>query len=94
MSISKIIMFEKYLTRITIIIFLLTVILSAIGCVKKIPTRESNRPSVFDGSISNALGCIFAPDKCDQIKDMSEQEKKKQEEEITKEYEEMDNGKL
>jgi hypothetical protein len=37
---------------------------------------------------------MFAPDKCDQIKDMSEKEKKKQEEEITKEYEEMDNGKL
>ena len=35
MSISKIIMFEKYLTRITIIIFLLTVLLSAIGCVCK-----------------------------------------------------------
>jgi len=67
-------------------IFLLLIVAS---CTVKQPTTEQQPQSmsVFNGSISKVLGCIFAPQECEKIK---QEEKIKQQKEITKELEELD----
>jgi hypothetical protein len=60
------------------------------SCTAKQPTVQSAPPSasIFDGSISRVLGCMFAPQECEKIK---EEESIKQQKEITKELEKLDN---
>ncbi len=66
-------------------IFLLLILVS---CTAKQPTAKTiPSVSVFDGSISRVLGCMFAPQECEKIK---EEESIKQQKEITQELEQLD----
>jgi len=75
-------------------IFLLLIVAS---CATKEPVVNKSEPSVsvFNGAVSNMLGCIFAPQECKQLKQKQIDEKphqtqKEYEQEITKELEELD----
>ena len=64
------------------------ILLILASCTAKQPTAQTTKPlSVFDGSISKVLGCIFAPQECEKIK---EEDSKQHQEEITKELDELD----
>ena len=78
--------FENLMTRLTVVLFLLIVLFSIIGCAgkKEAITKQQPNQDIYDGSIGRVLGCMFAPDSCPKIKN------KHQEEDITKEFEEMD----
>ena len=47
-------------------IFLLFILL--IGCANK-SIETNKKPSVYDGSISLAIACIFSPQDCDKAKE-------------------------
>ena len=63
--------FERYL-----ILFLLLILLGLSGCANKtnLATTPAEKPQVFTDSvgkmegIANALGCMFAPETCNQNK--------------------------
>ena len=59
------------------------------SCAAKENKIEKSVPSasIFDGSISKVLGCIFAPHECKKIE---KEESLKQQEQITKELDELD----
>jgi len=65
------------------------ILLILASCVAKETKLEKSTPSisVFDGSISKVLGCIFAPQECERI---DKEESLKQQEQITKELDELD----
>ena len=76
----------------------LILLLILASCATKDPVVEKSQPSisVFNGAISNMLGCIFVPQECEQIKQKQTQEKphqtqKEYQNQITKELEELDN---
>lgn len=47
-------------------IFLLFLLL--VSCANK-PIEKNNKPSVYDGSISLAIACIFSPQDCDKARE-------------------------
>ena len=55
-----------------IIILFLFVILIA-GCTNK-PTQTNKKISVYDGSMSLAIACIFSPKDCDKLQQEQEWE--------------------
>jgi hypothetical protein len=75
----------------------LILLLILASCTAKEPVVDKSEPSVsvFNGAVSNMLGCIFAPQECEQLKQKQTDEKphqtqKEYEQEITKELEELD----
>ena len=70
------------MTRITIILFAIVVLMAITGCADK-KKLVKPAPNIYDGSISKILGCMFAPASCSQ-------EKNNQEKQITKEFDELD----
>ncbi len=70
-----------------VIVVLLVVLLMAgmSGCASDTKKPKSIQPNVFDGSLSRMIGCIFAPQSCEDMK----QEEVSQEE-MTKEFEKLD----
>ena len=64
------------------------VLLILVSCTAKQPTAKTTPSiSVFDGSISRVLGCMFAPQECEKVE---EEESIKQQKEITQELEQLD----
>tara|TARA_B100001057_G_scaffold481223_1_gene554992 strand:+ start:2905 stop:3129 length:225 start_codon:yes stop_codon:yes gene_type:complete len=59
------------------------------SCAAKQPEVKTKPDaiSIFDGSMSRVLGCIFAPQECENIK---QEERLQQQREITRELEELD----
>ena len=58
------------------------------SCAKK-STTPATPVSVYDGSISKAIGCVFAPSECAKQQDQN-QKKIEEEKAIQKEWEEID----
>ena len=67
---------------IIIILLVMPLVAGLSGCAGNTKKAESTQPSVFDGSLSRMVGCIFAPESC---KDMKQEEMS--EEEMTEEFE-------
>ena len=73
----------------------LVLLLTSCTIKQPIPNEQPKSMSVFDGSISKVLGCIFAPQECKQLKEKQTEEKPHQtqeeyQQEITKELDELD----
>ena len=75
----------------------LILLLILASCAAKEPVVEKSQPSVsiFNGAVSTMLGCIFAPQECEQLKQKQTDEKphqtqKEYQQEITEELEELD----
>jgi len=54
-------------------LFLAIIILGLSGCANK-PVQTTKKISVYDGSMSIAIACIFSPKDCDKIQDEKEWE--------------------
>lgn len=93
-------MFEKYLTRFTVVLFFLVCAASLIGCANATKVEQNTKkPNLYDGSISIILGCMFAPNECERLKyKQSQVEPHETEKEYldktSKEWEEVDNGEM
>ena len=78
--------------KIILILLLLLVFLGLSGCVNtsKANTKNTEQAniSVYNGTISKMLGCIFAPSECEKFKKQESQEDLQ--DEITEEMMEMD----
>ena len=78
--------------KIILIMVLYLVFLGLSGCMAKpkASTKTAEQPniSVYNGTISKMLGCIFAPSECEKFKKQESQEDLQ--DEITEEMMEMD----
>ena len=78
--------------KIILILLLLLVFLGLSGCVNtsKANTKDTEQAniSVYNGTISKMLGCIFAPSECKNLK--KQESKENLQDEITEEMMEMD----
>ena len=78
--------------KIILILLLLLVFLGLSGCVNtsKANTKNTEQAniSVYNGTISKMLGCIFAPSECKNLK--KQKSKEDLQDEITEEMMEMD----
>jgi len=62
---------KKILIQYLWIITIFLVFLLLVGCIKK-PIITNEKPSVYDGSISLAVACIFSPKDCDKAQEEKE----------------------
>jgi len=85
--------------KIIIIMLLYLVFLGISGCMAKpkASTKTAEQPNinVYNGTLSNILGCLFAPDECKKLKNKQSQKEPHQNQEeyqknITEEMMEMD----
>ena len=78
--------------KIILIMLLYLVFLGLSGCMAtpKASTKTTEQPniSVYNGTLSKMLGCIFAPGECEKLKKQESQEDLQ--DEITQEMMEMD----
>ena len=78
--------------KIILIMLLYLVFLGLSGCMPtpKASTKTAEQPniSVYNGTLSKILGCIFAPGECEKLKKQKSQEDLQ--DEITQEMMEMD----
>ena len=78
--------------KIILIMLLYLVFLGLSGCMAtpKASTKTAEQPniSVYNGTISKMLGCIFAPSECEKFK--KEEPQENLQDEITEEMMEMD----
>lgn len=80
---------------IIVILFVMLLVAGLSGCANK-SKEKANMPniSVYDGSLSKILGCMFSPSACEDIKKAQEQDlnqtKEEADEEFTKEFDQID----
>ena len=80
---------------IIVILFVVLLVAGLSGCANK-SKEKANMPniSVYDGSLSKILGCMFSPTACEDIKKAqqqnSNQTKEEADEEFTKEFDQID----
>jgi len=64
---------KKILIQYLWIITLFLIVILFAGCANK-PTQSNKKISVYDGSMSIAIACIFSPKDCDKIQQEKEWE--------------------
>ena len=74
--------------KIILIMLLYLVFLGLSGCMTTTKNTEQANISVYNGTVSQMLGCIFAPSECEKFKKAEPEENLQ--DEITEEMMEMD----
>ena len=78
---------------IIVILFVILLVAGLSGCANK-SKEKANMPniSVYDGSLSKILGCMFSPTACEDMKKAQDNGKtpEQENEEFTKEFDQID----